>query len=66
MAKQLELNFNEKSETLKKLEKEIPDFKKHGFQTKEEWHKAILFDREWERMNKSIQAELRARAKKND
>ena len=66
MAKQLELNFNEKSETLEKLEKEIPDFRKNGFQTKEEYHKAILFDREWERMNKSIQAELKARRKKND
>ena len=66
MAKQLELNFNDKSDTLKKLDKEIPDFKKHGFSNKEEWHKAILFDKEWERMNKSIQAELKARAKKND
>ena len=50
MAKQLEINFNEKSDTLKKLEKEIPDFKKHGFQTKEEWHKAKLFDKEWKRI----------------
>ena len=54
MAKQLELNFNEKSDTLKKLEKEIPDYKKHGFTSKEEWHKAILFDKEWHRMNKHI------------
>lgn len=54
MAKQLELEFNEKSDTLKKLEKEIPDYKKHGFPNKEEWHKAILFDKEWERMNKHI------------
>ena len=66
MAKQLEFKFDDKSETLKKLEKEIPDFRKNGFKTKEEYHKAILFDREWERMNKSIQAELKARAKKND
>ena len=29
-----EMHFSEKSETLKKLEKDIPDFKKHGFQTK--------------------------------
>ena len=50
MAKQLELNFNEKSDTLKKLEKEIPDFKKNGFQTEEEWKKAKLFDREWKRI----------------
>ena len=66
MAKQLEFNFDDKSETLKKLEKEIPDFRKNGFKTKEEFDKAVLFDREWERMNKSIQAELKARAKKND
>ena len=50
MAKQLEINFNEKSDTLKKLEKEIPDFKKNGFQTEEEWKKAKLFDREWKRI----------------
>ena len=64
MAKQLELEFNEKSETLKKLEKEIPEFRKHGFQTKEEFDKAVLFDREWHRMNKDIQADLRKGAKK--
>ena len=54
MAKQLEFEFTEKSDTLKKLEKEIPDYKKHGFTSKEEWHKAILFDKEWHRMNKHI------------
>jgi len=50
MAKQLEFKFDDKSDTLKKLEKEIPDFKKHGFETKEEFDKAVLFDREYHRM----------------
>ena len=50
MAKQLELNFKPKSELLEKIEKEIPDFKRHGFQTEEEWKKAKLFDREWKRI----------------
>ena len=50
MAKQLELEFNEKSETLKKLEKEIPDFKKNGFQTEEEFKKAKAYDRAWRHM----------------
>ena len=45
MAKQLELDFNEKSETLKKLEKEIPDFKRNGFQMREEFLKAKSWDR---------------------
>lgn len=52
--KQLEINFNKKSDTLKKLDKEIPDFKKHGFPNKEEFDKAVCFDKEWERMNKHI------------
>lgn len=45
MAKQLELEFNEKSDTLKKLEKEIPDYKKHGFQTRQQYLMACEFDR---------------------
>lgn len=45
MAKQLEMDFNPKSEE---------EYLKHGFPTEEEWHKAILFDKEWHRMNKHI------------
>ena len=57
MAKQLELNFNDKSETLKKLDKEIPDFKKNGFETKEEFDKAVYFDREYHYMKKFMKGE---------
>lgn len=56
MAKQLELDFNSKSEDIKNIEKDVPDYVKHGFPNKEEYHKAILFDKEWHRMNKSIKA----------
>ena len=45
-----EMDFSEKSETLKKLEKEIPDFKKHGFQTNEQWKKAKEYDRAYRHM----------------
>lgn len=48
--KQLEFKFEMMSETLKKIEKEIPDFKKHGFQTREEWNKAKGFDRAFKHM----------------
>ena len=44
------MDFSEKSETLKKLEKQIPDFKKHGFQTNEEWKKAKEYDRAYRHM----------------
>lgn len=54
MAKQLELDFNPKSEDIKNIEKDVPDYVKHGFPNKEEYHKAILFDKEWHRMNKHI------------
>jgi len=54
MAKQLELDFNSKSEDIKNIEKDVPDYVKHGFPNKEEYHKAILFDKEWHRMNKHI------------
>ena len=54
MTKQLELDLNPKSEDIKDIEKDVPDFIKNGFLTKEDYHKAILFDKEWERMNKHI------------
>jgi hypothetical protein len=54
MAKQLEMNFNPKSKDIRDIEKDVPEYLKNGFPTEEEWHKAILFDREWHRMNKSI------------
>ena len=54
MAKQLELDLNPKSEEIKDIEKDVPDFIKNGFLTEEDYHKAVLFDREWDRMNKSI------------
>lgn len=66
MAKQLELNFNEKSETLKKLEKEIPDFKKHGFQTREEWNKAKAYDRAWRHMEQHNSINVKRGLKKCD
>ena len=56
MAKQLELDLNPKSEDIKDIEKDVPDFIKNGFLTEEDYHKAILFDKEWHRMNKSIKA----------
>jgi|TARA_B100000085_G_scaffold141432_1_gene128735 molybdopterin synthase catalytic subunit len=55
MVKQLELEFKPDSEIIRKLKKEIPDFKKHGFQSDEEWKKAKAHDRAWrhmEQMNK--------------
>ena len=54
MAKQLELDLNPKSEDIKDIEKDVPDYIKNGFPTEEDYHKAILFDREWHRMNNSI------------
>ena len=66
MAKQLELKFNEKSETLKKLEKEIPDFKKHGFQTREDWLKAKAYDRAWGHMEQMNLMGIKKGAKKCD
>jgi len=54
MAKQLEMDFNPKSKDIRDIEKDVPEYLKHGFHTEEEWHKAILFDKEWERMNKHI------------
>ena len=50
MAKQLEINFDQKSELLERIEKEIPDFKKNGFQTEEEWKKAKEYDRAYRHM----------------
>lgn len=50
MAKQLELNFKPKSELLEKIAKEIPDFKKHGFQSEDEWKKAKEYDRAYRHM----------------
>lgn len=50
MAKQLEINFDPKSELLERIEKEIPDFKKNGFQTEEEWKKAKEYDRAYRHM----------------
>tara|TARA_B100001093_G_scaffold464791_1_gene481951 strand:+ start:2356 stop:2535 length:180 start_codon:yes stop_codon:yes gene_type:complete len=47
---QLEFKFEMMSETLKEIEKEIPDFKKHGFETREEWNKAKSFDRAFKHM----------------
>jgi len=37
-----------------KESKDIPDFIKNGFTTKEDFYKAKNFDREWHYMNKSI------------
>ena len=54
MTKQLELELNPKSEDIKDIEKDVPDFIKNGFLTEEDYHKAILFDKEWHRMNKHI------------
>jgi hypothetical protein len=54
MAKQLEMDFNPKSEDIKDIEKNVPDFIKNGFLTEEDYHKAIFFDKEWHRMNKHI------------
>ena len=44
MAKQLELDFNSKSEDIKDIEKDVPDFKKHGFQSpdKDTFHLANI------------------------
>ena len=50
MAKQLELDFNPKSEDIKDIEKGVPDFKKHGFQSRDEWLKAKAHDRAWRHM----------------
>tara|TARA_R100000734_G_C3303391_1_gene93916 strand:- start:805 stop:1008 length:204 start_codon:yes stop_codon:yes gene_type:complete len=66
MAKQLELNFNEKSETLKKLEKEIPDFKRNGFQTREEYLKAKSWDRAFRHFEQTNQSRIKRGAKKCD
>ncbi len=54
MAKQLELDLNPKSEDIKDIEKDVPDFIKNGFLTYEDYEKAVFFDKEWNRMNKSI------------
>ena len=51
MAKQLEMDFNPKSKDIRDIE---PEYLKYGFSTEEEWHKAILFDKEWHRMDKDI------------
>ena len=45
MTKQLELDFDPKSEDVKKIEKTVPDFKKNGFKTREEFLIACEFDR---------------------
>ena len=50
MAKQLELEFKPKSKLLEKIQKEIPDFKKHGFQNEVEWKKAKEYDRAYRHM----------------
>mgnify|MGYP001236670032 CR=1 FL=1 len=50
MAKQLELKFEAESELISKIKKEIPDFKKNGFQTEEEWKKAKEYDRAYRHM----------------
>ncbi len=45
MAKQLELNFDPKSAMIKEIEKDVPDFKKNGFKTRDEYLVACEFDR---------------------
>lgn len=66
MAKQLELNFNADSELISKLKKEIPDYKKHGFQTRDEWLKAKAYDRAWNHMEQMNLMGIKKGAKKCD
>tara|TARA_E500000178_G_scaffold324788_1_gene351507 strand:+ start:78 stop:254 length:177 start_codon:yes stop_codon:yes gene_type:complete len=53
MTKQLELDFDPKSETVKKIEKDVPDFKRNGFQTREEFLKAKSWDRAFRHFEQS-------------
>ena len=53
MTKQLELDFDPKSEDVKKIEKTVPDFKKNGFQTRDEFLKAKSWDRAFRHVEQS-------------
>ena len=53
MTKQLELDFDPKSEDVKKIEKDVPDFKRNGFQTREEFLKAKSWDRAFRHFDQS-------------
>ena len=53
MTKQLELDFDPKSVDVKKIEKDVRDFKRNGCETREEFLKAKSWDRAFRHFEQS-------------